>query len=358
MRILYGVTGEGMGHATRSAVILDHLVRDHEVQIVVSGRAHDFLKRRFMDVHEIEGLTMAYDGSGVDRSRTFWELVRRLPDMLQTNYERFIGIGERFAPEVVVSDFESFAYTFGKQHELPVISIDNMQVLNRCELEEVLDDERDRVDFHTAKAIVKAKLPGCYHYLVTSFFFPPVRKPRTSLHPPILRQAILDAEVTTGDHLLVYQTTTADERLLSVLADAGVEARVYGTGREGKQGKLELEGFSEDGFIADLASCRGVLATGGFSLMGEAVYLGKPLLAVPLRRQFEQRLNALYLAKLGYGECHDELTVESVRAFCAGLDRYAESLAGHRQQGNREILAALDRLLGEIAAAERERRAD
>jgi len=27
MRILYGVVGEGMGHAMRSRVILDHLVR-------------------------------------------------------------------------------------------------------------------------------------------------------------------------------------------------------------------------------------------------------------------------------------------------------------------------------------------
>ena len=47
MRILYGVVGEGMGHATRSCVILRHLVKSHEVQIVVSGRAHEFLRKTF-----------------------------------------------------------------------------------------------------------------------------------------------------------------------------------------------------------------------------------------------------------------------------------------------------------------------
>jgi len=39
MRILYGVVGEGMGHAMRSRVILHELVKEHQVQVVVSGRA-------------------------------------------------------------------------------------------------------------------------------------------------------------------------------------------------------------------------------------------------------------------------------------------------------------------------------
>ena len=38
MRILYGVVGEGMGHATRSRVVLEHVLsQGHEVQVVVSG---------------------------------------------------------------------------------------------------------------------------------------------------------------------------------------------------------------------------------------------------------------------------------------------------------------------------------
>ena len=40
-------------------------------------------------------------------------------------------------------------------------------------------------------------------------------------------------------------------------------------------------------------------AGGGFTLMGEAVYLHKPMLAVPLHRQFEQVLNARSTRKYG-----------------------------------------------------------
>jgi uncharacterized protein (TIGR00661 family) len=337
-----------MGHATRSRVILNHLVKDHEVEIVVSGHAHSYLSKYFFNVHEIAGLRMIYEGNEVDRSRTAWDFLTRLPSMISGNFRQFIEMGERFRPDVVISDFESFAYSFGKHYGIPVVSIDNMQILNRCQ-HEVKIPKTYEDDFAIAKAIVKSKLPGCYHYLITSFFYPPVRKQRTSLYPPILRNRILEARPTQGDHLLVYQTTTTNEELLRILNQVGIPCRVYGFRREDRIGNIELRDFSEDGFIADLASCRGVLATGGYSLMGEAIYLGKPVLAVPLRKQFEQILNALYLAKLGYGEYHDRLTPEAVLRFAGRTASYAENLKRHHQEGNSKILAALDRLLSEIA---------
>ena len=63
MRILYGVVGEGMGHAIRSKVIIDHLIQEegHEVEVVVSGRAFEVLKELFPEVHKIWGFTMSYE---------------------------------------------------------------------------------------------------------------------------------------------------------------------------------------------------------------------------------------------------------------------------------------------------------
>ena len=40
MKILYGVVGEGMGHAVRSRVVIERLLaRGYEVEIMASGRA-------------------------------------------------------------------------------------------------------------------------------------------------------------------------------------------------------------------------------------------------------------------------------------------------------------------------------
>ena len=73
MRILYGVVGEGMGHAMRSGVVLDHLTKNHEVQVVVSGRAHDYLVKRAserLSVRKIWGLNIVYEDNEVSNFRT------------------------------------------------------------------------------------------------------------------------------------------------------------------------------------------------------------------------------------------------------------------------------------------------
>ncbi|MCU1282045.1 MAG: teichoic acid biosynthesis protein [bacterium] len=348
MRILYGVVGEGMGHATRSCVILRHLAAAHEVQIVVSGRAHAFLRKTFpsLEVHEIAGLNMIYEDNEVQRRRTALDFLKKLPGFAE-NFETMTRLAEGFRPELVVSDFESCAYLYAKRHDLPVLSIDNMQIINRCALDVAIPEEED-ASFQMAKAIVKAKLPHCDHYLITTFFFPPVRKERTSLFPPILRDGVLDAERSVGEHVLVYQTSDTFHDLVPTLQRLPGKFFVYGLKRDEELGNVTLKGFSEDGFVRDLASARAVLAGGGFSLMGEAVYLGKPMLSVPLKGQFEQTLNALYLQKLGYGEYHRELSQGAIAQFLERAPDYARNVAQHKQDRNRAILAKLDSLIEEM----------
>ena len=68
---------------------------------------------------------------------------------------------------------------------------------------------------------------------------------------------------------------------------------------------------SMDGFLHDLAGCKAIIANAGFSLVSEALYLGKPYLAVPVQHQFEQIFNAYFLDKEGYGAFWEELTKKS-----------------------------------------------
>ena len=120
------------------------------------------------------------------------------------------------------------------------------------------------------------------------------------------------------------------------------------------EGPLRYRPFSEDQFIDDLASCRAVVASGGFTLMGEAVYLRKPMLAVPLRRQFEQVLNARYLQLEGYGRHAESLDdARTTPAFVEAIPWCEERLAGYAQDGNRAIraiLGAIDEWLDKAAA--------
>lgn len=353
MKILYGVVGEGMGHATRSRVILEELVKRHEVHIVVSGRARDYLAKRFENVHGIWGLTISYEGNSVQKLQTLLQNFRGALDGLPQNVRTYFELLDRFQPDLVVSDFETFSFLFGKNHFLPVISLDNMQIINRCEHEPSLYAGHED-SFEMTKAIVKAKLPGCFHYLVTTFFHPRVRKERTTLVPPILRPEILAARSEPGEHLLVYQTSTANQGLPAILQKTGLPCRIYGLRRDISEDvqdrNLTFRPFGEKTFIDDLRTARAVVAGGGFTLMSECVYLHKPLLAVPVEGQFEQVLNALYLQKLGYGLYAKELTPEVLSDFLAQLPRCAEALASYEQEGNQVTLRALEEKLA--AAAE------
>jgi uncharacterized protein (TIGR00661 family) len=352
MRILYGVVGEGMGHAIRSRVILDELVKKHDVQVVVSGRAHDYLVKReseHLHVQKIWGLTIVTEDNEVRNFKTVLENLKgAVTGGWPKNIKAYFDIAEKFQPEVVISDFESWSYLFGKNHRIPVISVDNMQVINRCQhAKEII--EGHEIDFQTAKGVIKSKVPGSFAYLISTFFYPPVRKKRTSLHPPILRPEILAAKSETGSHLLVYQTYTTNTELPAILESSGVECRIYGMRRDLKEpvreGNLVYMPFSEEGFVNDLRTTRGVVAGGGFTLMGEAVYLRKPMLSVPVQKQFEQVLNARYLEHEGYGMFAEELTREKLTEFLAKIPEYEKGLKRYSQNGNTHLLAKLDEVL-------------
>jgi len=356
MKILYGVVGEGMGHATRSKVVLSALAAHHELQVVVSGRAYDYLNKLASEhfaVNKIWGCTLVYEDNELQRWRTVVQNVKGALTGLPKNARTYFDIAERFAPDVIISDFESWSYLFGRSHDLPVISIDNMQIINRCKHDPVMLEGMER-DYHLTEAVVKAKIPGAFHYHITTFFYPPVDKPNTTLHPPILRPEILAAQPEAGAHLLVYQTSTSNSTLPEILKRSGRECRIYGVRRDIKkdvvEGNLCYRPFSEAGFINDLRTAAGVVASAGFTLMGEAVYLRRPMLAVPIKGQFEQELNARYLEKLGYGQGNGELTSEGLGRFIERIPDFEHTLASYRQDGNKDLLAALDQTLSAAIA--------
>ncbi len=345
MRLLYGVVGEGMGHATRSRVVLEHLLgRGHTVRVVVSGRAHAFLSERFagrpgIRIEQIEGLHMAYEGNAVALGRSVVENLGKAPASLARNLATYARMD--FDADAVVSDFESWAFFFGINRLTPVISIDNMQIINRCEHPDAITDD---TNFKLAKAAVKLKLPGARHYLITTFFRPPVRKERTTLVPPILRPEVLAARREPGKHVLVYQTGTANEALIPLLQSLPWEFRLYGMRRDAVLGNVVLRDFSEQGFVDDLRTARAVVAGGGFSLMGEAVHLQVPMYSVPLEGQYEQELNARYLAMLGYGRYARTFERDAIADFV----ETAPERTGYIPRDNSELFAALDDLLASV----------
>jgi uncharacterized protein (TIGR00661 family) len=186
--------------------------------------------------------------------------------------------------------------------------------------------------------------PYATHYLVSSFFAAPGRRTNSELIPPILRQQIQDAHPSSEGPVLVYVTSPAPA-LAKVLASVHCEFIAYGFGREGREGNILYKKPGVETFLDDLVAARAIIANAGFSLVTEALYLGKPYLAVPVRNQFEQIFNAFWLGRTGYGAFWEELSKEQVESFLFNIPQFCKKLSEYPRTSNRELFAKLDGLI-------------
>ena len=342
--ILYGVNGEGAGHSTRAKEVLNHLVSEgHTVHVASFDRGLQNLKDDF-EVTEIYGFRFAYVNNRVRYKRTIAKNLVTIPQATKS-LSRLNALIDEANINVVITDFEPLTCHVGHKRSLPVISIDNQHCLTNAV---VSYPKQYRRDAAAAKLVTKLMTPRASAYLVISFFTAPIRKRNTFLFPPLLRQEILQAKPSEGDHVLVYVTSPAPA-LAALLSSVRCQFIAYGFGREGIEGNITYKKPSLVGFFNDLVSARAIIANSGFSLVTESLHLAKPYLAVPVSHQFEQIFNAYWLEKSGYGAYWEELNKERVDSFLFNLPHYRESLAKYPRQGNGALFQKLDSLIRDLA---------
>jgi uncharacterized protein (TIGR00661 family) len=145
-----------------------------------------------------------------------------------------------------------------------------------------------------------------YHteaHFATSFYYPPLPSGTdVELFPPVLRQKVLDIVPRDDGHVVVYQTSNSFTQLPALLHALPFHFKVFAyEEREGTDGNISYYPRADERFIEEVGNASWVFTNGGYTLMSEALYLGKPVFSLPVAWQFEQWLNARYLDDLGYG---------------------------------------------------------
>jgi uncharacterized protein (TIGR00661 family) len=353
MRILYGVCSDGLGHAMRAKILADELTRlGHELLLTAFGRPAALLKAHGFDVLEVRGLTCTFEAGKVRRGRTLLRALTETPARIHHNARAALNEVKAFAPEVTLTDFSGFACYAKLVTHSPVISIDHQHVIDRFRHPKDLV-QSFRGNFELARATVATKTPGCDLFVVTSFYFPeprPGTEGSTRLTGPLLRPELARLSPRQGEHVVVYQTCPGNAALLDSLAQVrDVPFRVYGAGAPAKRGNIELLHFDEAGFLEDLASARAVVSNGGFSALSEAIYLGKPVLSIPVENQGEQQLNAAWLSRLGLGMHGASLTPQLLREFLSRSTAAAPTRDPRLRSGTRDFVREVTQALAEVA---------
>lgn len=351
-RFIYALSGEGRGHTSRAMAITCMLrERGHEVQFCCGGTARHILEEHGEPVIRVPALQHAMEGNRVKVIATLRRNWSALVGAFDT-IDRLTDVFDTYDPDLLVTDFEAFSPRAASRLDLPVISFNHQQVVTETRYEV---PPAEWLDAALAQLVIELIAPSRPdHVMLTSFFYPPLRHPgRVTMVPPIIRPEVRAAGSVQGEHVLVYYNHgEGAEDVLTSLRGTDHKYVVYGfpnASRYDSDPRLQVKEPSIDGFLKDLATSRAVICTAGFTLMSEALYLGKPLLVVPNDGIFEQQLNARFLEREGLGERVEQgnLSSEVVERFLARTAQYRKELSSLNVCGNEEAVDRIEEMVAE-----------
>jgi uncharacterized protein (TIGR00661 family) len=249
---------------------------------------------------------------------------------------------------ICISDFEPALPRAARQMGIPHVSLNHQHFLLTYDLRSLPAWLR----LHTLYMglVVRAYDSPAVARVVSSFYFPPLRTGCKNVTQTgvLLRPSVLEAECSHQSHLVAYWRRQAPTGALEALAELNREVRIYGLGQQQPRGRLRFLAADEHRFVADLASCAALVCTAGNQLVGEAIYLRKPVLAVPEPGNYEQYINAHFLARMNAGDWtppHQFTTARVVR-FLDRTDRFQSLVPAARMHGLPAVLQVLRRHLG------------
>jgi uncharacterized protein (TIGR00661 family) len=359
---LLAVQGEGRGHLTQAMAVYDILRKTGmDVCCVLVGSSSQrvlpdfFIRNTGVPMVRVSSPNFVKDAAqkSIRPGKTFRRnllkvgsyrksilIIRRLvtfhrPDVIINFYEPLIGVYARLygPPCRILSVAHQYLYLH------PAFEFPGNRWL-----------EKAMIRFYT-----RLTAWGASRILALSFYeMPASRKSLLTVMPPLLRHKILQCHQTAGDYLLVYLLNCGymDEILQWHLKHPEIRIHCFTDSpkvRDEMQGEWKVDdsltwhALDDKKFMDMMAGCRALATTAGFESVCEAMYLGKPVLMVPVSGHYEQWCNARDAARAGAG----------IHAERFDLDKLLQYLEIHteRQKDFRQwVLTAEQVLIGAIAS--------
>ncbi|HZZ19543.1 MAG TPA: glycosyltransferase family protein [Opitutaceae bacterium] len=321
MNIVYGISGEGLGHVFEAIEIITRLKEEgHSVKVLTYGeRAMDSLAR--FSPTRIEGIHLHFNDGGLSISATVAGNLKIIPFFLR-NWAPLLREIEAFEPDAFVTAYEPFTMLVAHLLGIPLVSMDNQNELLYVQP----PAGTDMFAFRIATLATRICTHGAARYVVKSF---KKLEDRRSVRfvAPVIQREIRRLRPVEGNHVLVY-LTKENPGLIEVLRTLDETFIVYCLNRVGQEANITYRAKGPS-FVPDLESCKAIIATTGFSLISDSIFLKKPYFGVPLRKQFEQTYNAQFLRDSGLGDYSEDPTREQLAGFLAKRAEYSARLQGY-----------------------------
>lgn len=283
MKILYAIQGTGNGHISRAEDIIPILREYGKLDIFVSGAQAD-IKLDFPLKYKSRGLSFYFGKSGgIDLFKTFKqnsskEVYKEIKAFPVDKYD------------IIINDFEPISAWAARKRDVPCVSLSHQSALLSPNVPQ--PKHFDPVGEWILKNYAPADAAVSFHFA----------KFDDNMFTPVIRSAIREATPSQGDHYTVYLPAYDDRKLVPLLMKV-TNVRWHIFSKHAKKpyhiGKLSVYPVNKDEFAASVLSCKGILCGAGFETPAEALYLGKKLMVVPMKKQYEQYYNAAALKDIG-----------------------------------------------------------
>ncbi len=283
MKILYAIQGTGNGHISRARDIVPILSKLGELDILVSGIQAD-VSLEFPIKYQFKGLSLIFGKKGgVDvvetyRKSNMLRLIREVRSLPILDYD------------LVISDFEPVSAWACSLKRKTCIGLSHQAAV----IHEAAP--RPKKFDPIGMAVLKRYAPVTHSY---GFHFQAYAE---GIFTPIIRQQVRDLKLGDEGHYTVYLPAYADLLILKILAKfKQVSWQVFSkhTKRVYQTENIFVQPIQNEAFLQSLATCRGILCGAGFETPAEALFLGKKLMVVPMKGQYEQQCNAAALQAMG-----------------------------------------------------------
>jgi uncharacterized protein (TIGR00661 family) len=283
-RILYAIQGTGNGHLSRALDVVPLLqARCERLDVLVSGPPAD-LPLPFAVKFKAQGMGFALGKKGgINFVKTF----------AQFNSAKFLHEVRHLPVEsydLVISDFEPVSSWACKLRHVPCVALSHQSA--------VLHPAAPRPDREdpAGRAVLKHYAPSTAQY---GFHY---QRYAPEIYTPVIRQQVRELSPGNEGHYTVYLPAFEEEMLVERLQHLSRRVRWEVFSKHSRTpaeyGNMRVWPVSGPAFLDSMARSAGVLCGAGFETPAEALYLGKKLLVMPMKQQYEQQCNAAALAKM------------------------------------------------------------
>jgi uncharacterized protein (TIGR00661 family) len=306
MKIFYAIQATGNGHISRAMELLPYLQQYGTVDIFLSG-ANSNLPLDAPIKFRSKGLSLFYNCTG---GLDYWQMVKGYQPLRLRKEIQELPV-EQY--DLVINDFEHITSAACAKKKIQSINFGHQASFQSS---------------HTprpAKKSVAGEWVLKNYAKATDYVGLHFKKYDDFIFTPIVKKEILQAEPADKNYVTVYLPSYCEPQLTTIfqsIQHCQFQIFCRGINQPKITGNITFLPINKPFFNKSLIHCTGIITGGGFETPAEALQLGKKIMAIPIRSQYEQQCNAAALKKMGVF-CPDNLET----GFTATFEKWMNSPA-------------------------------